>query len=57
MDDFAGESRISTWLHRIAINASLMKLRTRRRKPEEPIDALLPKFLEDGHQMSPRSSG
>jgi len=53
LDSFAGDAKISTWLHRIAINASLMKLRTRRRKPEESIDALLPKFLEDGHQRDP----
>jgi RNA polymerase sigma-70 factor, ECF subfamily len=45
---FSGEARLGTWLHRIVVNASLMKLRTRRRKPEEPIDALLPAF-EDGH--------
>jgi RNA polymerase sigma-70 factor (ECF subfamily) len=46
---FAGQSRLSTWLHRIVINAGLMKLRSRRRKPEETIDDLLPNFLEDGH--------
>lgn len=53
MRDFQGESRISTWLHRIVVNAALMKLRTRRRKPEEPIDALLPSFLSDGHFAAP----
>ena len=46
---FAGASKVSTWLHRIAVNTALMKLRTRRRKPEEAIDDLLPTFLEDGH--------
>jgi RNA polymerase sigma-70 factor (ECF subfamily) len=46
---FEGGSRLSTWLHRITVNAALMKLRTRRRKPEEPIDDLLPGFLGDGH--------
>ena len=46
---FAGTSKVSTWLHRIAVNAALMKIRTRRRKPEEAIDDLLPSFLEDGH--------
>jgi len=48
--DFAGGSQLSTWLHRIAINACLMRLRTRRRKPEERIDDLLPRFAADGHQ-------
>jgi RNA polymerase sigma-70 factor (ECF subfamily) len=26
-----------------------MKLRVRRRRPEEPIEGLLPSFLDDGH--------
>lgn len=50
---FAGGSRISTWLHRITVNAALMKLRTRRSRPEQSIDALLPRFLDDGHQAEP----
>ena len=49
--NFEASARLSTWLHRIVINASLMKLRTRRRKPEEEIDAYLPRFLDDGHQV------
>lgn len=49
LDAFAGGARVSTWLHRIAVNAALMRLRTRRRKPEESIEDLLPAFLEDGH--------
>lgn len=55
LDSFEEGSRISTWLHRIVINAALMKLRTRRRKPEESIDELLPKFLQDGHRANPGS--
>ena len=53
IDRFQGEARISTWLHRIVVNAALMKLRTRRRSPEQPIDPLLPTFLEDGHPTHP----
>src|SRR5918993_1422341 len=49
LDRFEGNAKLSTWLHRIAVNAALMKLRTRKRKPEQPIDALLPGFQEDGH--------
>ena len=45
---FDGASRLSTWLHRIVVNAALMKLRSRRRRPEEPIDDLLPCFDENG---------
>ena len=48
---FASTALLSTWLHRIVINACLMKLRTRRRKPEEDIEKYLPRFLEDGHQV------
>jgi DNA-directed RNA polymerase specialized sigma24 family protein len=33
IDRFEGNAALSTWLHRIVVNASLMKLRTRRRKP------------------------
>ena len=50
---FRGNARLSTWLHRIVVNASLMRIRTRKRKPEESIEDLLPRFLEDGHQAEP----
>jgi RNA polymerase sigma-70 factor (ECF subfamily) len=46
---FTGQSRLSTWLHRIVTNAALMKLRTRSRRREESIETMLPDFLEDGH--------
>jgi len=49
---FKGESRIGTWLHRIVVNGALMRLRTRRRKPEEPIEPLLPTFSADGHHRA-----
>ena len=45
---FDGAARLSTWLHRIVVNAALMKLRSRRRRPEESIDDLLPCFDENG---------
>ena len=46
---FAGDARLSTWLHRIVVNTALMRLRSRRRRPEEPIEPLLPSYLSDGH--------
>jgi RNA polymerase sigma-70 factor, ECF subfamily len=49
IDGFAGGAKLSTWLHRIVVNAALMKLRTRRRRREDSIDELLPRFAEDGH--------
>ena len=52
---FEGNAQLSTWLHRIVVNASLMKLRTRRRHPELSIEDLLPGYLEDGHFERPAS--
>ena len=49
LKNFHGDARLSTWLHRIVVNTALMKLRTRKRKPEESIEPLLPAFLADGH--------
>ncbi len=51
---FDGQSRLSTWLHRIVVNACLMKLRSKRRRPEKSIDHHLPTFDDTGHQ-SPSS--
>src|SRR5262245_43449692 len=48
---FEGTCQIATWLHRIVVNTALMTLRSRRRKPEESIDALLPAFQPDGHHV------
>ena len=51
LGDFEGACQLSTWLHRIVVNTALMKLRSRRRKPEESIEDLLPAFQEDGHHV------
>ncbi len=48
LDKFEGNAKLSTWLHRIAVNAALMRLRTRKRKPEQSMDSLQPGFNEDG---------
>ena len=53
IDRFEGGAQLSTWLHRIVVNACLMRLRTRRRKPEQSIEELLPRFREDGHLEAP----
>jgi len=45
---FEGQCLLSTWLHRIAVNACLMRLRRRERRPEESIDDLLPACEADG---------
>ena len=50
LDQFKETARLSTWLHRIVVNAALMKQRSRARRAEGSIEELLPTFLEDGHQ-------
>ncbi len=45
---FNGEAKLSTWLHRIVINAALMRLRSRKHRAERSIDDLLPRFDEQG---------
>jgi RNA polymerase sigma-70 factor (ECF subfamily) len=47
---FEARAQLHTWLHRILVNTALMKLRERRRRPTESIEALLPTFAADGHQ-------
>ena len=49
IDQFAGQSRLSTWLHRIVVNVVLMRMRSRKSRPERSIEELLPRFVEDGH--------
>jgi RNA polymerase sigma-70 factor (ECF subfamily) len=51
IDRFEGSSALSTWLHRIVVNACLTKLRSRSRQRTIAIDALLPAFDERGHHM------
>jgi len=53
IDSFAGDAKLSTWLHRIVVNACLMKLRSARRHPTKQIDDLLPKFADNGHRIPP----
>jgi RNA polymerase sigma-70 factor (ECF subfamily) len=50
---FQGQSSLSTWLHRIVVNACLMKLRAKKSRPSVSMDELLPKFVEDGHHARP----
>ncbi len=57
LDRFEGGCRLSTWLHRIVVNAALMKLRSRRRRPEESLEPLLPTYLDDGHHTEQFSKG
>ena len=49
IDRFEGQARLATWLHRIVVNAALMRLRSARRRREESVEDLLPSYTEGGH--------
>ena len=51
IDRFQGGSRLSTWMHRIVVNAALMRLRKQSRKKEVSIEDLLPRYKDDGHRL------
>ena len=52
LDSFKGDSRFSSWIYRVIVNAALMKLRKKRRRSEVALEALGPTFLDDGHHAS-----
>jgi len=59
LSSFRGDAAFTTWLHRVAANAALMRLRRRRRAPEtvvpEPVEDLLPRFDASGRiEAQPR---
>jgi len=47
IDAFQGASALSTWMHRIVVNAALMRLRARRSRPELALDDVVPGAVED----------
>lgn len=48
IEDFEATASLSTWLHRIVINAALMRLRANANRREDSIDELLPDFDDTG---------
>jgi len=48
IERFKGDSLLSTWLHRIVVNAALGQLRSKRNRSEEPIKEFLPLFDHEG---------
>ncbi len=52
---FNGQCLLSTWLHRITVNAAIMKRRSYARRPKRSIEDWLPTFCKDGHRIDPRS--
>jgi RNA polymerase sigma-70 factor (ECF subfamily) len=51
-DTFKGESRLSTWLYRLTVNAALGRVRRGRKKKESEYDEFMPKFQKDGHHLA-----
>ena len=49
LSNFRGDSKFGTWLYRIGINASLMKLRSNRRQPKTSLDE--PNHNENGDSI------
>lgn len=47
LDTFEGRSSLYTWLYRVAVNESLMRLRSRKSHPTVAIEDILPHY-EDG---------
>ncbi len=56
-DQFRGEAAVTTWLHRIVVNACLDRLRRRATRPAVPLPEDLGQTLADpGDQMSQRET-
>lgn len=55
LDTFKGDSKFSSWIYRVVVNAALMKLRKQKRRSEVQLEALSPSFLDSGHHAGPVS--
>jgi RNA polymerase sigma-70 factor, ECF subfamily len=53
IETFRGESAFGSWLYRIVANAAYQKVRGQRRRPEIPLDDVLPAFHDDGTHAAP----
>ena len=48
LDSFRGDAQLTTWLHRVTVNAALMHLRKQARHAAERLDEMLPAFDATG---------
>ena len=55
IDRFEARASLGSWLHRIVVNAALMKLRSRASRPETLVDDLTPEFDETGSRVEERA--
>jgi RNA polymerase sigma-70 factor (ECF subfamily) len=52
LSEFRGEAKLGTWIHRVAANKCLERLRAKKKdKATQSIEAHLPQFKEDGHYV------
>jgi len=56
IDTFRGESALSSWIYRIALNFSYMKIRKGSRNEYAPIEDHMPKFEKNGMHLNPVGS-
>lgn len=50
---FERRSSLKTWLHRLAVNSALMKVRARKRKEELALEDWMNEYGDDGHRIEP----
>lgn len=56
-ETFRGEAAVTTWLHRVVVNACLDQLRRRRARPIDPVDPLQDSALADDHRGYDHAAG
>ena len=52
VDTFRAEASLSTWIHRIAVNAALMRKRRQRHKVDLPLEEVLAGAEREGHLVT-----
>jgi RNA polymerase sigma-70 factor (ECF subfamily) len=53
IDQFESQSALSTWLHRVTVNAALMRLRSQKRHHEIPLEETSPRYTDGGELAEP----
>ncbi len=48
INTFLGKAAFSSWVYRITLNVSFMKLKSRKKIKQIPLDNIFPKYQEDG---------
>lgn len=51
INTFLGKAAFSSWVYRITLNVSFMRLKSRKKIQQIPLDDVLPKYQEDGFHV------